>query len=438
MQENIDNNISGFIYENIDMISTEFTQISEIPSESYCRLVKAKRYNRWVLLKGLKPEYKDDVVYQQLLRKEFEIHAKMNHLGIVNVYGAEINNTNPEINMSRFIVMEWIDGVTLDEWLETKPSVEKRRTIFNYILDTVSYIHKNNVVHRDLKPKNIMITRNGDVVKIIDFGLADSDSHTILKQPAGTAQYMSPEQFNMTVTDCRNDIYSLGVILKQMKLGLMYQRVIKKCLSNIDNRYTSVDNLIEDINKKRKLYTINNYLQVALVVLLVYVAGEHFYRNYYNTTVDRPNGEYVIERHDYMYTSWFTGSNCVSAQCVKKDIVVTTVPNTITEHGNQWDVTELGFGAFHNCEKLEKVTIEINDGFEIQKDSFKGCKSLKAIYMPTIITPPAIGGGGWKTVIDSVFEPYHFEKVTIYCPNPAVLRNDSIWSRFKHIEKCKI
>ncbi len=96
------------------------------------------------------------------------------------------------------------------------------------------------VVHRDLKPSNMMVTRNGSVLKLIDFGLADADSYAILKEPAGTDGYVSPEQQKGGPTDVRNDIYSVGVILDKMKLNLSYRLGLKRCLRPLEERYPNM------------------------------------------------------------------------------------------------------------------------------------------------------------------------------------------------------
>lgn len=85
-------------------------------------------------------------------------------------------------------------------------------------------------------------------------------------------------------------------------------------------------------------------------------------------------------------------------------------------------------------EQLEDLWIEASI-FGIQKHAFKGCTHLKSITMPNIAIAPAIGSGGWQTVIDSILEPYHYEQVTLYVPNVEEMRADSSWRRFKHIEE---
>lgn len=247
---------SGYITTEYEGIHSDFTEMEALPSSGTCDLFKAKRYGRWYLLKCLKVAHAADAAYQQMLRKEFEISITLQHSAVMQVTGIE-EVTLPERGPTRCIVAEWIDGRTLSTYLAENPSQQERRRILHEIAEGIAYIHSQQVVHRDLKPSNIMVTHNGDYVKIIDFGLADTNSHAILKQPAGTMQYMAPEQMQASVADVRNDIYSLGVIMQKMGLkGRNYRRIIARCLQPIDQRYQQMDELLTDLNSQRRQYLL--------------------------------------------------------------------------------------------------------------------------------------------------------------------------------------
>ena len=260
-----DNSSSKFLVDDYEGISSDFIDVEPLPSRGgHCDLFKAKRYGRWYLLKCLKEEQATFPVYQQMLRKEFEIAVSLQHPSVMQVMAIE-EVTLPKRGAALCIVAEWIDGRTLTSYLDENPSQQERQRIFREIAEGVAYIHSQQVVHRDLKPSNIMVTHNGDYVKIIDFGLADTNSHAILKQPAGTMQYMAPEQLQHSVADVRNDIYSLGVIMQGMGLkGHHYRRVITRCLQPIDQRYQQMDELLRDLNSRRR-----QYLQWGISALLV-------------------------------------------------------------------------------------------------------------------------------------------------------------------------
>ena len=197
---------SGIIIEE-SRRSEQFSDFTPIPCKGFNLLCKAKRYGRWWVLKGLKEPYRQDENYKNLLHKEFDILISLQHPYIVSAYSME---EIPEMGIC--IVMEWIDGIMLEHWSGSKTEGEE---IFLQLLDAVHYIHAKQIVHRDLKPSNIMITHNGNHVKLIDFGLSDTDDFAILKQPAGTPGYISPEQIISRQADIRNDIFSIGCILEK-------------------------------------------------------------------------------------------------------------------------------------------------------------------------------------------------------------------------------
>ena len=215
------------------------------------------------MLKGLKEPYRQDENYKNLLHKEFDILISLQHPYIVSAYSME---EIPE--MGTCIVMEWIDGITLEHWSGKKTEGEG---IFLQLLDAVHYIHAKQIVHRDLKPSNIMITHNGNHVKLIDFGLSDTDDFAILKQPAGTPGYISPEQIVSQQADIRNDIFSIGCILEKILQSKPYTTIIKRCKAPITQRYANVDELKADFmaHRNRHLSGIKRIAIAALVCIIL-------------------------------------------------------------------------------------------------------------------------------------------------------------------------
>lgn len=269
-----DTSASGYLTNAFEGISLTFTDIEVLSISEVNVVAKAKRYGRWWLLKGLRKEVAMQSGYQQRLRKELEILMLLQHPHVVATYGMEDVE-----GLGRCIVMEYVDGPTLKEWLEEKPSRQLRVKVAREVIDAAAYIHAKGVVHRDLKPENIIVTPNGSNAKLIDFGLADTDSHTILKQPAGTPAYMSPEQRQTAVADVRNDIYSIGVILQQMNLGWRYWPVIKKCLQPIDKRYQNVQDLQHHfLSKDGSIKKIVALMGALMVVTLLFLIGLQMWR----------------------------------------------------------------------------------------------------------------------------------------------------------------
>ena len=253
---------SGIIIEE-SRRSEQFSDFTPIPCKGFNILCKAKRYGRWWVLKGLKEPYRQDENHKNLLHKEFDILISLQHPNIVSAYSME---EIPEIGTC--IVMEWIDGITLEHWSGRKTEGED---IFLQLLDAVHYIHAKQIVHRDLKPSNIMITHNGNHVKLIDFGLSDTDDFAILKQPAGTPGYISPEQIVSQQADIRNDIFSIGCILEKILPSKPYTAIIKRCKAPIAQRYANVDELKADFlaHRNRHLSGIKRIAIAALACIIL-------------------------------------------------------------------------------------------------------------------------------------------------------------------------
>lgn len=256
---------SGEITSSFENISDVFISYSEIPSLGFNSLYKAQRYGKWFVLKGLKPEFQHKEVYLNLLTKEFELGVRMDHPHIVHTLSLE---RDPVVGPC--IVMEYVDGITLREFLAQHPTRRERLRVAREVLQAMSYYHSMQIIHRDLKPDNILVTRNGHNVKIIDFGLADSDWHGILKQPAGSDKYSAPEQKAGDVPiDSRADLYAFGIILRQV-FPHGYGRIVRKCThADRERRFRNADEILLWMQQKR-LYV---FILLPITCILVLLGG---------------------------------------------------------------------------------------------------------------------------------------------------------------------
>ena len=172
---------------------------------------------RTVAVKILRDEY---VQNQELLRRfknESKAVALLSHPNIVKVYDV---NFSEKVN---YIVMEYIDGITLKEYIEHKGALSWKESVYFtvQILRALQHAHDNGIVHRDIKPQNIMLLKDGSI-KVTDFGIARfarSGMHTMTDKAIGSVHYISPEQAKGDVTDDRADLYSVGVMMYEMLTG---------------------------------------------------------------------------------------------------------------------------------------------------------------------------------------------------------------------------
>ena len=183
-----------------------------------------RRLNRRVAIKVLRPDLARDPMFQERFRREAQSAAGLNHPNIVAIYDTGedlVGDGATQVNIP-YIVMEYVDGVTLRHMLNNGPRIlpERALEVVAGVLAALDYAHRHGIVHRDIKPANIMINANGDA-KVMDFGIARamSDAATSVTATSavmGTAQYLSPEQARGESVDARSDLYSTGCVLYEL------------------------------------------------------------------------------------------------------------------------------------------------------------------------------------------------------------------------------
>ena len=213
---------SGFIVEPQLDGSLAGLQLVHRSETGFAEIWRATKFSQFVVLKALKEEYREDAVYEALLRKEFEIGYSLNHPAVCRTW-----HFRDHPLLGHCIEMEWVDGVPLDQRFSTAlPDEELFRKIAAELCDALAYLHSRQVIHRDIKPSNILITHNGDNVKLIDFGLSDSDDSAVLKMAAGTKDHIAPEVLEGRPADVRTDIWAVGKVLSGLTRG--HRRALRK------------------------------------------------------------------------------------------------------------------------------------------------------------------------------------------------------------------
>ncbi len=266
------------------MLDNRYELLELIGTGGMANVYKAKchRLNRLVAIKILKSELAENAEFRRRFRDESLAVAQLSHANIVSIYDV---SSSQGID---YIVMELIDGITLKQYMERRGRMDWREALhfITQIMRGLSHAHSRGIIHRDIKPQNIMVLRDGSV-KVADFGIAClADAHQTLAQEAlGSVHYISPEQAKGERLDARSDIYSAGVVLYEMLTGRLpfegdnavsvaiqhlssvplnpreidpdipeaLELICMKAMSaDRDKRYQSADAMLADLEKFRK------------------------------------------------------------------------------------------------------------------------------------------------------------------------------------------
>ncbi len=243
---------------------------------------RCHRLNRLVAIKILKDEFARDEEFRRRFHAEGEAVAMLSHPNIVQVY--DVSSTES----ANFIVMELIDGISLKQYMESKGVLNWKETLHfaMQIAKGLEHAHSRGIVHRDIKPHNVMVLKNGSV-KVMDFGIARvmNKSNTLTKEALGSVHYISPEQAKGGYTDNRSDLYSLSVVMYEMMTGRppydgesavavaiqhinggapmpstlnpnipggMEQIIMKGMALDVNDRYSSATEMLQDMEEFRK------------------------------------------------------------------------------------------------------------------------------------------------------------------------------------------
>lgn len=230
-------------------------------------IARGRRYGRQWLLKGLREELRGSSAMLRQLQKEFEIHSRLRCPSVVQVVGLE----NVE-GLGLCIIQEWVEGVTLHEALR-KDGLDssERRRIIRELTKAVACLHANGIVHRDLKPSNVMIRDIGRELVLIDFGLADTADYVEVKGAAGTPGFISPEQMVTGGADPADDVYSLGVIMREVIPA--YKRLADRCTGPLNRRPKDASALLKLIDARAKRPRIIACVAAAALLVALAVSG---------------------------------------------------------------------------------------------------------------------------------------------------------------------
>lgn len=230
------------------ILAGRYEIVGRIGAGGMSNVYKAKdqKLNRFVAVKVLKPEFSTDATFVKKFRVEAQSAAGLSHPNIVNVYDVG------EENGIYYIVMELVQGITLKHYIERKGKLDIREVlnISVQIASGMGAAHANRIIHRDIKPQNVIMSRDGKV-KVTDFGIAKAaDSTTVTTNAAGSVHYISPEQARGGYSDEKSDMYSLGITIYEMVTGRVPydgENNVSVALQHIQGNMTPPSQLNPDI-----------------------------------------------------------------------------------------------------------------------------------------------------------------------------------------------
>lgn len=237
---------------------SSFHSFKLLRTTGYATLSLAVKEGKRFIIKTTKD---NSAQHARMLRREYELSIGCDHPNIVHIYTYE-----KQLPQGEGIVMEYIEGRTLDQYLNEKPGKRERRRIFGELLSAVGYLHNRGIMHNDLKPGNILVTRTDNTLKLIDFGLADSDAEYAMRTLGCSPRYASPELRERSGTiDARSDIYSIGLIMESL---LGSSSVSRRCTkSDPGKRYAN----ISELQRAFKRQQMRPFAAALMALFLIYL-----------------------------------------------------------------------------------------------------------------------------------------------------------------------
>ena len=267
---------------------SRFEAVEQLETQgATCDTFRVKLYGKLHFLKRLKPAFSGDIRYREALRKEFETGYRLEHPNLVRYISFDDDS----------ILMEYVDGKSLSQCLATHPDYFRKQKnadkFVRQLLEAVGYLHSHQVLHLDLKPDNILLTRINDDVKLTDLGCCYADAYP--DTTGHTDAFAAPEQQKGREVDVRTDIYAIGRILECLPDHHKYNKVIARCTAdNPAERYQAISDLQEALSARRAhiFWSILTFLAVVMSIgYFLFTGGQQ-----QAAEVAEPQKEIIIEK----------------------------------------------------------------------------------------------------------------------------------------------
>jgi hypothetical protein len=423
--------VSGFIQINNDLISADDIEPLSERSGSTCLCYLVRYQGKRYFMKRLRREYADNPRYQELFRKEYETGQRLTHIHL-----AEYVSMGEDVD-GCYIVMEYIDGETLGDRMIKNPSYfanpKHVRRFFSQLLECLGYLHHHQVLHLDLKPDNIMLTRISDDVKLIDLGFCYSDSYDLSMGRNGL--YSAPEQKEGKISEINvgTDLYAVGLLLRDLNVlfpkiygsDAMKALIEKSTQAEPALRFSSAEEMADALRQafpegngdgRNNNWVKRTFLRIFVSVALFLTGAVvwHFIaglgeRKENSADFDSNGISYSIASPDT-----FTCSVTGRAQSLADKSATTVMVRPFVVHEDmRYRVVMIGDSAFHsdsiievlsvsegverlsfhacsNCNNLHTVSLPISL-MTIGESAFRGCHSLQHIILPPYLDRLPIG-----------------------------------------------
>lgn len=368
---------SGLVSGGSGITEPFFSNYEEIARGSTHVLFRARRYGRWYVLKGIRDELRGNPLYDEWLYKEYSVGVSLDHPAIVRVESLEDDNV-----VGRCIVMEWVEGQTLDQWRQGKSAADVR-AMFSQLLDAVDYLHHHGIYHHDIKPSNIIIAHDGRL-KLIDFGLSDGPQYAAFKHSAGSDGFVAPEQKAGTTADHRADIYALGCILLSL-FGRRYRHAAR-CAMRGDPQKRP-----QSVAALRRLMHPRWWISLLVLLLLAAAVFPVLFPLPIVHSFVLPSGQtvyyrvlqHVPQRQVALVYTGADGQECPGGLEMLQGHL--DIPSTIRHLGLDYALVEIGPHTFHNQYFITGVTLP--EGLQrIGVGALAGCPAMK----DTLVIPSSL------------------------------------------------
>lgn len=388
---------SGFL--DIDGQSFPPEAIEPLPavsgSTSICAMVRLN--GKRLFMKRLRPEFVGHPRYVALMRKEYETGTTLSHPNLVQYvsWGEDIEGP--------YLLTDYIDGVTLadqiERWKTAPPTAPQVCSIFTQLLQSLGYLHSHQVIHLDLKPDNIMLTRVGNVVKLIDLGFCYTDGYDL--SMGRNAVFSAPEQQTKEVhPDHRADLYAVGRLLETVQNLLpkgvqhrLYSVIQRSTANNPADRYTSADEMLADITKNIRgkaslTQQLSNYKMLSCLVavaLILFLWGIVTILSTPTTGLTTTDSFPAAEGYTCRITSrdehTCTVTDCYHLTPDNNLQIFSPVP----WQGEQYTVTTIAESAFYSMPQLLSLSVP-EDVTHFGHSACFRCRNLTAVSLPTTLT----------------------------------------------------